>query len=95
MGTFNFNGRDSSSYGLRVTSDYVIGSTGQDISTVSVAGRDGDLLLSNNRLKSVTLELPCTISSSMKLSNIEGEISNWLNVEGYNGIKILSIVLLT
>ena len=88
MSTFNFNGTDSSKYGLRVTSDYVINSTGQDISTVSVAGRDGDLLLSNNRLKSVTLELPCTISSNLRLSDIEGDISNWLNVEGYKDMTL-------
>ena len=88
MDTFTFNGTDGSKYGLRVTSDYVIGSTGQDISTVSVAGRDGDLLLPNNRLKSVTIELPCTIMSNRKLTDAESDISNWLNVAGYKDLTL-------
>ena len=88
MGTFTFNGTDSSQFGLRVTSDYVINSTGQDIDTVAVAGRDGDLLLSNNRLKSVTIELPCTIMSNRKLTDAESDISNWLNVAGYKDLTL-------
>ena len=88
MGTFTFNGTDSSRFGLRVTSDYVINSTGQDIDTVAVAGRDGDLLLPNNRLKSVTIELPCTIMSNRKLTDVEGDISSWLNVAGYKDLTL-------
>lgn len=88
MGTFTFNGTDSSRFGLRVTSDYVINSTGQDIDTVAVAGRDGDLLLPNNRLKSVTIELPCTIMSDRKLTDAGSEISNWLNVDGYKDLTL-------
>ena len=88
MDTFTFNGTNSSQFGLRVTSDYVINSTGQDIDTVAVAGRDGDLLLSNNRLKSVTIELPCTIMSNRKLTDVEGDISNWLNVAGYKDLTL-------
>lgn len=88
MGTFTFNGTDSSKFGLRVTSDYVINSTGQDIDTVAVAGRDGDLLLPNNRLKSVTIELPCTIMSNRKLTDVEGDISNWLNIAGYKDLTL-------
>lgn len=88
MGTFTFNGTSSSQFGLRVTSDYVINSTGQDINTVAVAGRDGDLLLSNNRLKSVTIELPCTIMSNKKLTDAGSDISNWLNVAGYKDLTL-------
>lgn len=88
MGTFTFNGTSSGQFGLRVTSDYVINSTGQDINTVTVAGRDGDLLLSNNRLKSVTIELPCTIMSNKKLTDAGSEISNWLNIAGYKDLTL-------
>lgn len=88
MGSFTFNGINSSQFGLRVTSDYVINSTGQDIDTVAVAGRDGDLLLPNNRLKSVTIELPCTIMSNRKLTDAESDISNWLNVAGYKDLTL-------
>lgn len=88
MGTFTFNGVSSTTHGLRVTNDYVINSTGSDVETVAVPGRDGDLLISKNRLKSVTLELPCTILSTRKLTDAGSEISNWLNVDGYKDLTL-------
>ncbi len=88
MGSFTFNGVSSITHGLRVTSDYVINSTGNDVETVSVPGRDGDLLISKNRLKSVTIELPCTVLSSRKLTDAESDISNWLNVDGYKDLTL-------
>ena len=88
MGTFTFNGVSSTTHGLRVTSDYVINSTGNDVDTVAVPGRDGDLLISKNRLKSVTLELPCTVLSNRKLTDAGSEISNWLNVDGYKDLTL-------
>lgn len=88
MGTFTFNGVSSTTHGLRVTSDYVINSTGNDVETVTVPGRDGDLLISRNRLKSVTLELPCTVLSNRKLTEAGSEISNWLNVDGYKDLTL-------
>ena len=88
MGSFTFNGVSSTTHGLRVTSDYVINSTGNDVETVSVPGRDGDLLISKNRLKSVNIELPCTVLSSRKLTDAESDISNWLNVDGYKDLTL-------
>lgn len=88
MGTFTFNGVSSTTHGLRVTSDYVINSTGNDVETVTVPGRDGDLLISRNRLKSVTIELPCTILSNHNLTDAGSEISNWLNVDGYKDLTL-------
>lgn len=88
MGTFTFNGVSSTTHGLRVTNDYVINSTGNDVETVAVPGRDGDLLISKNRLKSVTLELPCTVLSNRKLTDAGSEISNWLNVDGYKDLTL-------
>lgn len=88
MGSFTFNGVSSATHGLRVTNDYVINSTGNDVETVAVPGRDGDLLISKNRLKSVTLELPCTVLSNRKLTDAGSEISNWLNVDGYKDLTL-------
>lgn len=88
MGSFTFNGVSSTTHGLRVTSDYVINSTGNDVETVAVPGRDGDLLISKNRLKSVTIELPCTVLSNRKLTDAESDISNWLNVDGYKDLTL-------
>lgn len=88
MGSFTFNGVSSTTHGLRVTSDYIISSTGSDVETVAVPGRDGDLLISKNRLKSVTLELPCTVLSNRNLTDAGSEISNWLNVDGYKDLTL-------
>lgn len=88
MGTFTFNGVSSTTHGLRVTSDYIINSTGNDVETVAVPGRDGDLLISRNRLKSVTIELPCTVLSNRNLTDTGSEISNWLNVDGYKDLTL-------
>ena len=88
MSTFTFNGVSSTTHGLRVTSDYVINSTGNDVETVAVPGRDGDLLISRNRLKSVTIELPCTVLSNRNLTDAGSEISNWLNVDGYKDLTL-------
>ena len=88
MGSFTFNGVSSTTHGLRVTSDYIISSTGSDVETVAVPGRDGDLLISKNRLKSVTIELPCTVLSNRKLTDAESDISNWLNVDGYKDLTL-------
>ena len=88
MGSFIFNGVSSTTHGLRVTSDYIISSTGSDVETVAIPGRDGDLLISKNRLKSVTIELPCTVLSSRKLTDAESDISNWLNVDGYKDLTL-------
>ena len=88
MGSFTFNATSSTTHGLRVTNDYVINSTGNDVETVAVPGRDGDLLISKNRLKSVTLELPCTVLTTRKLTDAGSEISNWLNVDGYKDLTL-------
>lgn len=88
MGYFTFNGKSSLDFGLRVTNDYKIVSTGNDVDTVTVDGRDGDLLISNNRLKSVSIELPCTIKSNKSLQALSTDISNWLNVEGYKDMTL-------
>ena len=88
MGSFTFNGVSSITHGLRVTSDYVINSTGNDVETVSVPGRDGDLLISKNRKKTCSIELPCTVLSSRKLTDAESDISNWLNVDGYKDLTL-------
>lgn len=88
MGYFTFNGKSSLDFGLRVTKEYKILSTGIDVNTVSVAGRDGDLLISNNRLKSVSIELPCTIQSNKSLQALSTDISDWLNVDGYRDMTL-------
>ena len=49
MGNFTFNGVSSLTHGLRVTKDYVITSTGNDVEVIAVPGRDGELIIKTNR----------------------------------------------
>ena len=50
MGNFTFNGVSSLTHGLRVTKDYIITSTGNDVEVIAVPGRDGELIIPNKRL---------------------------------------------
>ena len=74
MGNFTFNGVSSLAHGLRVTKDYIITSTGNDVEVIAVPGRDGELIVSNKRLKSKPIELPCTIKSNKPLSEVAVDI---------------------
>lgn len=88
MGTFTFNGVSSLTHGLRVTKDYIITSTGNDVEVIAVPGRDGELIIPNKRLKSKPIELPCTIKSNKPLSEVAVDISNWLLVDGYKDLTL-------
>jgi predicted phage tail component-like protein len=88
MGNFTFNGVSSLTHGLRVTKDYIITSTGNDVEVIAVPGRDGELIVSNKRLKSKPIELPCTIKSNKPLSEVAVDISNWLLVDGYQDLTL-------
>ncbi|WP_028125649.1 distal tail protein Dit [Eremococcus coleocola] len=83
-----FNGVSSSSLGLRIINKVSHESTGWDIETVTVPGRDGDLLLSNNRLKSVVKSFPMRLQPNDNLTKAEDRISDWLNVLGYKDLKL-------
>lgn len=88
MGNFIFNGVSSLTHGLRVTKDYIITSTGNDVEVIAVPGRDGELIIPNKRLKSKPIELPCTIKSNKPLSEVAVDISNWLLVDGYKDLTL-------
>ena len=58
MTTFIFDGKKNTEFGLRVAEGKKISTFSLDVERVAVPGRDGELLISNNRLNSAELSFP-------------------------------------
>lgn len=89
MTTFTFNGKKNTEFGLRVAEGKKITTSSLDVERVAVAGRDGELLISNNRLNSAELSFPVNFVKEKGLIATEVyKISEWLNVAGYKDLTI-------
>ena len=89
MTTFTFNGKKNTEFGLRVAEGKKITTSSPDIERVVAAGRDGELLISNNRLNSAELSFPVNFVKEKGLIATEVyRISEWLNVAGYKDLTI-------
>lgn len=89
MTTFIFNGKKNTEFGLRVAEGKKITTSSLDVERVSVPGRDGELLISNNRLNSAELSFPVNFVKEKGLIATEVyRISEWLNVAGYKDLTI-------
>ena len=89
MTTFTFNGKKNTEFGLRVAEGKKITTSSLDVERVAVAGRDGELLVSNNRLNSAELSFPVNFVKEKGLIATEVyKISEWLNVAGYKDLTI-------
>lgn len=89
MTTFTFDGKKNTEFGLKVAEGKKITTSSLDVERVTVAGRDGDLLVSNNRLNSAELSFPVNFVKEKGLIATEVyKISEWLNVAGYKDLTI-------
>lgn len=89
MTTFTFNGKKNTEFGLKVAEGKKITTSSPDVERVAVAGRDGELLISNNRLNSAELSFPVNFIKEKGLIATEVyKISEWLNVAGYKDLTI-------
>lgn len=89
MTTFTFNGKKNTEFGLKVAEGKKITTSSPDVERITVAGRDGELLVSNNRLNSAELSFPVNFVKEKGLIATEVyKISEWLNVEGYKDLTI-------
>lgn len=89
MTTFTFNGKKNTEFGLKVAEGKKITTSSPDVERVTVAGRDGELLISNNRLNSAELSFPVNFVKEKGLIATEiYKISEWLNVAGYKDLTI-------
>lgn len=89
MTTFTFDGKKNTEFGLKVAEGKKITTSSLDVERVTVAGRDGDLLVSNSRLNSAELSFPVNFVKEKGLIATEVyKISEWLNVAGYKDLTI-------
>lgn len=89
MTTFTFNGKKNTEFGLKVAEGKKITTSSPDVERITVAGRDGELLVSNNRFNSAELSFPVNFVKEKGLIATEVyKISEWLNVAGYKDLTI-------
>lgn len=86
MAYISFDGKKSTDFDLRLINEVEHSSASKDISQVTVSGRDGVLLIDNNRLNPVTKEFPFRISTKSDLTKIGERLTNWLSVNGYKDL---------
>lgn len=80
MNTFEYLGKKSSDFGLRIEEGISFESPETDLEFVEIKGRDGDVPIDNKRLKSVNKSFPVTLfpKSGKTLNEQTTDISNWL-----------------
>ncbi|VEE82045.1 distal tail protein Dit [Enterococcus hirae] len=80
---FEYKGRKSSDFFLFIERNVSFGSAGSDISLEEVPGVDGDLAISNQRLKGLDKIFPCRLRlpSNKKIEDVTNDISNWLKTD--------------
>ena len=86
MAYISFDGKKSTDFDLRLINEVEHSSASKDISQVTVSGRDGVLLIDNNRLNPVTKEFPFRISTKSDLTKIGERLTDWLAVNGYKDL---------
>ncbi|MCI1632371.1 MAG: hypothetical protein LKI22_00130 [Liquorilactobacillus nagelii] len=79
ISTFDFNGHNSKEFNMYINAEINISSSQPDYSTIEVPGRDGDLILPNNRYKSFSQAVPVIFLGGYKdtMSKIE-QVRRWL-----------------
>lgn len=79
ISTFDFNGHNSKEFNMYINAEINISSSQPDYSTIEVPGRDGDLILPNNRYKSFSQTVPVIFLGGYKdtMSKIE-QVRRWL-----------------
>lgn len=63
-------------------------SSAYDVETIEIAGRDGALLVDNQRLKPVEQTFPFVVKpKGKKISQVAGDLSDWLGAKGYQDFE--------
>ena len=79
----SFNGRRSDEFHLYIDSELKLVSAKPDIEEVEVPGRDGSVLVSNDRLKAISQTIPFVLkipyNSTRSFHQIVDEIQEWLS----------------
>lgn len=80
MNYFIFNGYQSNSFGIRVQNKKIYSAPKYDSSTISIPGRDGELINASGRFPNVNISYTCYVAarSIQELSDKLTAIKNWL-----------------
>lgn len=87
---FEYKGINSLDMHMYIENDIVFPSPEADIEFIEVLGRDGELAIDNERLKSVSFSFPVRIKlpKNKDINQISTEISNWLKSNiGWHPLK--------
>lgn len=79
---FIFDGYDSRDFGVYISGQGTFNGAGRDYNLVSILGRNGDLILDNNRLENVELTYPAFIYNDFK-NNVRDFRGMLLSRRGY------------
>lgn len=81
-GSFEYKGINSLDMYLKIENDIAFSSPEADIDLVDILGRDGELVVNNNRLKGNTFPIPVVIKIpngvNKTVSEVANDISGWL-----------------
>lgn len=88
MSYIKINGTRSDELGLRMLGKLTHNSAKKDIDTVTILGRDGVLLIDNERLEPVDIDLDFTIDDKENLVNKLELISDWLSFKGWSDCEL-------
>ena len=80
---FEYKGKKSSDFFLTIEGNVSFGSASYDLSLKEVPGVDGDLAVSNQRIKGLDKIFPCRLRlpPNKKIEEVITDISNWLKTD--------------
>ena len=81
-----YNGINTASYRIRVSGEHTFGSPERDETTVSVPGRNGDVVLDNGRWKNRTIGFDCSIAKDF-YGNFEAFRQEITAAHGYHRLE--------
>lgn len=80
---FTYKGKKSSDFGLRIHNDMVLTIPGEDIELLDVVGVDGEIAISNGRLKGINKPFTCSlfVPNGETTDSMATKISEWLRTD--------------
>lgn len=88
---FEYNGRKSTEFGIRIQNSIAYPSPEADVEIEEMPGRDGDLIIDNERFKSMPFSIPIRVNTreGETLNELASKISGWLKSDlGFHPLKL-------
>lgn len=81
IGRFWIDGKSSREFGLYINAPSVYGSPESDVEFKSIPGRNGDIIISNNRYENIKIVYPITMyaKNAEKMAEKTAKLKAWLN----------------